>query len=138
MERRDYLLRQIEALGRILSRLRALIVSGDTGQADSQIREEMRNAGLDLAMANALDSTTLLMMLGSPVLDGRRAMTVGTLLHMDALRARADGDVNRARRSDSNALAVLQAARPMLDEERAALTDELLVEIRESLAPTER
>ena len=138
MERRDYLLRQIEALGRILSRLRALIVSGDTGQADSQIREEMRNAGLDLAMANALDSTTLLMMLGSPVLDGRRAMTVGTLLHMDALRARADGDVNRARRSDSNALAVLQAARPMLDEERAALADELLVEIRESLAPTDR
>ena len=138
MERRDYLLRQIEALGRILSRLRALIVSGDTGQADSQIREEMRNAGLDLAMANALDSTTLLMMLGSPVLDGRRAMTVGTLLRMDALRARADGDANRARRSVSNALAVLQAARPMLDEERAALADELLVEIRESLAPTER
>ena len=138
MERRDYLLRQIEALGRILSRLRALIVSGDTGQADSQIREEMRNAGLDLAMANALDSTTLLMMLGSPVLDGRRAMTVGTLLRMDALRARADGDANRARRSDSNALAVLQAARPTLDEERAALADELLVEIRESLAPTDR
>jgi hypothetical protein len=32
MEKRDYLLRQIEALGRILSRLRELIVGGDTAR----------------------------------------------------------------------------------------------------------
>ena len=99
MEKRDYLLRQIEALRQILSRLRELIAGGATAEADSQIREEMRNVGLDLATANALDPATLLMLLGSPVLDARRAFTVATLLHMDAVRARADGDESRAPRA---------------------------------------
>lgn len=136
MEKRDYLLRQIEALGRILSRLRELIVGGATAQADSQIREEMRNVGLDLAMANALDSSTLLMLLGSPVLDARRAFTVASLLHMDALRARADGDATRAARSAANALALLQAAKPMLDGERAEIAARIIEEIRSSAATT--
>ena len=130
MERRDYLLRQIEALGRILSRLRELILGGDTAKADSEIREEMRNAGFDVGMANALDPGTLLMLLGSPVLDARRAFTVGSLLHMDAMRAKADGDAGRAARSSANALAVLQAAKPMLDPNRAELAVQIIEEIR--------
>lgn len=130
MEKRDYLLRQIEALGRILSRLRELILAGDTAKADAEIREEMRNAGLDVAMANALDAPTLLMLLGSPVLDARRAFTVGSLLHMDAMRAKADGDEGRATRSLVNALAVLQAAKPMLDPNRAELAAQVIDEIR--------
>jgi hypothetical protein len=130
MEKRDYLLRQIEALGRILSRLRELIVGGATAAASSEIREEMRNAGLDLSMANALDAKTLLMLLGSPVLDVRRAFTVASLLHMDALRARAEGDEVWAARSSAAAVAVLSAARPMLDAVRAALVDQILEEIR--------
>ena len=130
MEKRDYLLRQIEALGRILSRLRELIVGGATAQADSEIREEMRNVGLDLAVANALDPATLLMLLGSPVLDARRSFAVASLLHMDALRARADGDESRAARSVANALALLQAAKPMLDGERADLAVQLIEELR--------
>jgi len=130
MEKRDYLLRQIEALGRILSRLRELIVGGDTASANSQIQQEMQNAGLALPMANALDPATLLMLLGSPVLDARRAFTVGSLMHMDALRARVEGDEAWAARSSANALAVLSAARPMLDGERAALADRIIGEIR--------
>jgi hypothetical protein len=135
MEKRDYLLRQIEALGRILSRLRELIVGGATAQADSQIREEMRNVGLDLGVANALDPATLLMLLGSPVLDARRTFAVATLLHMDALRARADGDESRAARSLANALALLQAAKPMLDGERADLAARIIDELRDA-SPT--
>ena len=130
MEKRDYLLRQIEALGRILSRLRELIVGGATASANSQIQEEMRNAGMELSMANALDPATLLMLLGSPVLDTRRAFTVGALLHMDALRARAEGDETWAARSSAAAVAVLSAARPMLDAERVAVVDQILEEIR--------
>ena len=131
MEKRDYLLRQIEALRQILSRLRELIVGGATAQADSQIREEMRNVGLDLATANALDPATLLMLLGSPVLDARRAFAVAALLHTDALRARADGDESRAARSIANALALLQAARPMLEGERAELATQITEELRD-------
>ena len=130
MEKRDYLLRQIEALRQILSRLRELIVGGATAQADSQIREEMRNVGLDVAMANALDPATLLMLLGSPVLDARRAFAVAALLHMDALRARADGDESRAARSIANALALLQSAKPMLEGERAELASQIIEELR--------
>ena len=130
MEKRDYLLRQIEALRQILSRLRELIGGGATAPADSQIREEMRNVGLDLATANALDPATLLMLLGSPVLDARRAFAVAALLHMDALRARADGDESRAARSIANALALLQAAKPMLEGERADLAARIIEELR--------
>ena len=135
MEKRDYLLRQIEALGRILSRLRELIAGGATAEADSQIRDEMRNVGLDLATANAVDPATLLMLLGSPVLDARRAFAVATLLHMDALRARVDGEESRAARSVANALALLQAAKPMLDGERADLAANLIEELR-ATSPT--
>ena len=136
MEKRDYLLRQIEALRQFLSRLRELIVGGATAQADSQIRDEMRNVGLDLATANALDPATLLMLLGSPVLDARRAFAVAALLHMDALRARADGDESRAARSVANALAVLQAAKPMLDGERAELAARIIDELRATAPAT--
>ena len=130
MEKRDYLLRQIEALGRILSRLRELIVGGATAPAASEIQNEMRNAGLELSMANAVDAATLRMLLGGPTLDSRRAFTVGALLHMDALRARADGDQAWAARSEANAIALLTTARPMLDEERATLAGQMIDEIR--------
>jgi hypothetical protein len=136
MEKRDYLLRQIEALGRILSRLRELILGGDTAKADAEIREEMRNAGLDVAMASAVDPATLLMLLGSPVLDARRAFTVGSLLHMDGLRARADRDETRAARSFANALAVLQAAKPALDSNRAELAAQMIEAIRSGTQST--
>jgi hypothetical protein len=130
MERRDYLLRQIEALGRILSRLRGLILGGDTAAADAEIREEMRNVGIELTMANALDPSTLQMLLGAPMLDARRAFTVGSLLHIDAIRARADGDAAWAARSSASALALLTGVRSQLDGDRAAIADLIIAEIR--------
>jgi hypothetical protein len=129
MEKRDYLLRQIEALGRILSRLRELIAGGATATANSQIQEEMRNVGLELGMANALDPATLRMLLGGPNLDARRAFTVASLLHLDASRARADGDEAWAARSSAGALSLLTAARPLLDAERAAIAAQMIDEI---------
>lgn len=132
MERRDYLLRQIEALGRILSRLRELIVGGATAAANREIQDEMRNAGLELAVANALDPATLLMLLGGPVLDARRAFTVGTLLHLDGLRARADGDEAWASRSFRAATTLLEASRPSVDAERRELADQILSEIAQT------
>ena len=128
MERRDHLLRQIEALGRILSRLRELIVGGDTAEAQTQLQEEMKTLGLDLATASAINVVTLKMLLGGPILDPRKAFAVGALLHLDAMRARADGDEARAKRSASNALALLTEARPQLDGERAAMADEMIGE----------
>ena len=76
-----------------------------------------------------------LLLLGSPVLDARRACTVGSVLPLDALRSRGEGDEAWAARSSANALAVLSAARPMLDGERAALADQLLAEIRGTASP---
>jgi hypothetical protein len=130
MEKRDYLLRQIEALGRILSRLRALIVGGDTVAADAEIREEMRNVGLELSTANALDPATLRMLLGGAMMDQRRAFTVGALLHLDAQRARAAGDTAWAARSAASALALLSDARSKLDGERATLADEMIADLK--------
>jgi hypothetical protein len=132
MQKRDYLLRQIEALAIILSRLRTLIVGGDRALADADIRQEMQNVGLELSTANAVDPATLRMLLGGPMLDARRAFTVGSLLHMDALRARADGDEAWAARSAAGALALLSSVRPQLDGDRAALADEILGELRAS------
>lgn len=129
MERRDYLLRQIEALGRILSRLRELITGGATAAAGGEIQAEMRNAGLELSMANALDPATLIMLLGGNSLDSRRAFTIGSLLHLDGLRARADGDAAWAARSFRGARALLTAALPMVDAERSELANQMLEEI---------
>ena len=130
MERRDHLLRQIESLGRILSRLRELITGGATAEAQAQLQDEMKALGLDLATASAVNAVTLRMLLGGPVLDPRKAFAVGALLHLDALRARADGDEARASRSGSNALALLTEARPQLDGERATMADVMLSESR--------
>jgi len=127
MERRDHLLRQIEALGRILSRLRELITGGATAEAHRQLQDEMKALGLDLAMASAVDAGTLKMLLGGPVLDPRKAFAVGALLHLDARRARVDGDEARAKRSERNALALLTEARPQLDGERAMMADEMIL-----------
>ena len=132
MEQRDHLLRQIEALGRILSRLRELILGGATSAAKNELETHMREAGLELAMASSLDPNTLLMLLGGPKLDVRRAFVVGALLQMDALRARADGDHARAMRSFRAAEALLIAARPQLDGERAPLANQMLEEIRDA------
>jgi len=49
---------------------------------------------------------------------------------MEALRARADGDESRAARSIANALALLQAARPMLEGERADIAAQMIEELR--------
>lgn len=132
MEQRDYLLRQIEALGRILSRLRELIVGGATTAAKGDIEDHMRTAGIELAMANSLDPNTLLMLLGGPNLDMRRAFVIGALLHMDAMRARAEGDQAWATRSSRAAEALLMAARPQLDAKRATLADQMLDEMRDA------
>ena len=70
------------------------------------------------------------------MLDSRRAFTVAALLHMDALRARADGDEARAVRGSTNALALLQAAKPMMDAERTELADRLINEIRAGTTAT--
>ena len=134
MQQRDYLLRQIEALGRILSRLREMITGSATTAAKTELQAEMRNAGLELAMANSLDPATLLMLLGGSKLDERRAFAVGALLHMDGLRAQADGDVAWAARSFRGAEALLLAARPHLDGERATMADQLLAELRDARA----
>ena len=132
MEKRDYLLRQIEALGRILSRLRGLIVGGDTVAADAEIRQELQNVGLELSMANALDPATLRMLMGGPLIDQRRAFTVGALLHLDSQRARAVGDEAWAAKSAASALALLTHARPLLDGERAVLADEIIAKLRKN------
>ena len=134
MQQRDYLLRQIEALGRILSRLREMIMGGATGTAKSELQAEMRNAGLELAMANSLDPATLLMLLGGPKLDERRAFAVGALLHVDGLRAQAEGDAAWAARSFKAAETLLKAAHSQLDDERAAMAEQLLAELRDRLA----
>jgi hypothetical protein len=126
MERRDHLLRQIEALGRILSRLRELFTHCDTAEAQTQLQDEMKTLGLDLATASAVDAVTLRMLLGGPVLDPRKAFAVGALLHLDAMRARADGDESRTKRSETNALVLLTEARSQLDGDRAAMADEII------------
>jgi hypothetical protein len=86
--------------------------------------------GLELSIANSLDPATLVMLLGGPKLDPRRALAVGALMHMDGLRARADGEGAWAARSFRAAETLLRAARAQLDGERAVLADSLLAELR--------
>ena len=131
MEKRDYLLRQIEALGRILSRLRGLIVGGDTAAADSEIREEMRNVGhrpRDGERARPGDAADAARRSGARLaacVHGRSPCSTWTRFARAPTATITWAAAKRGRRAG----AALGGA-SQLDGERGGLADQLIAEIR--------
>lgn len=100
MAQKDYLLRLIEQVGRMLAELRRMLVGGqvDPGAAEAGLQEAAGRAGLDLDLLRSVSHDTLVMLMspaGEPE-PGRCWMTAELFL-VDGLRAEAEGDREGAR-----------------------------------------
>ena len=101
MYRRDYILRLIERLGRVLLSLRDRILrrEAETPEVIAQIEEIAQQAGVDLSLARRLDPASLVMWLApGDDFDQGRLWLVAELLSLSGLHADAAGvgDLNRA------------------------------------------
>jgi hypothetical protein len=115
MYRRDYILRLIERFGRMLIALRNHIVQRDIDSADAeaQIQEVAREAGLDFQIARSLDPSALLMWLApTDEIDAPRLWLTAELLYLEALDARASGAEGAGRADFERALALFSHLPP--------------------------
>ena len=111
MLRRDYLLRMIEEMGRIVARIRELLVGGDIPAVETALQEAARLASLDLQTIRALTADSLLLLLlPAPTADAGRLKIVIQVLALDAERAVAAGDEEGAERLLQKAERLQQAA----------------------------
>jgi hypothetical protein len=104
MERRDYLLRMLEDMGRVIARLRELLLGGDTTGAALELQAAAKLAGLDLGAARSLTAESLLMIL-RPTGDGdpTRVRLVAELLDGAAAVAHAEGKDDEAAQYEAKA-----------------------------------
>lgn len=111
MLRRDYLLRMIEEMGRIVARIRELLVGGDIAAVETELQSAARLASLDLKTIRALTADSLLLLLlPAPTADSGRLKIVIQVLALDAERAVAAGDEEGAERLLQKAERLQQAA----------------------------
>jgi hypothetical protein len=97
VERRDYLLRMIEEMGRITARIREMLLGGETVKATTELQAAARVVGLDVATARALTADSLLLLLRmSPDSDLGRVKLAADLLDLDADVAEAGGQTAAA------------------------------------------
>ena len=110
MLRRDYLLRLIEEMGRIVARIRELLVRGGEADVETELQTAARLVGLELHAIRALTVDSLLVLLRpTPDADATRVRIVAQLLELDGLRARAAGDEEAAERAFAKARRLLEA-----------------------------
>lgn len=102
MDRRDYILRMIEQLGQALIALRNRILGRDIEGQElrGSLSDVARQGGLDMDLARAMTSETLLMMVapGGEV-DPGRCWLLAELFYLEGLEADLAGDAGLARSS---------------------------------------
>ena len=126
MERRDYILRQIEQLSRILRRVLELLHLRRPAEARAELEAGARTLGIRLPMASALTSDSLLALLSlSGRLDGGAALAYAELLRAESLIAREEGDTRRAAASAEKALRLLLRLRSESADDASARSADL-------------
>jgi hypothetical protein len=113
--RQDYILRLIEHLSRALAALRHRLLGRtiETVEARAEIQEAAREAGLDLDVARRLDGAMLLMWLApGGTVDEPKLWLMAELLYLEALAARAEGNVEGSRADACRALTILTRVSP--------------------------
>jgi hypothetical protein len=113
--RHDYILRLIEHLSRALAALRHRLLGRtvETAEARAEIQQAAREAGLDLDVARHFDGPMLLMWLApGGAVDEPKLWLMAELFYLEALAARADGNVEAFRADARRALAILTRVPP--------------------------
>jgi hypothetical protein len=59
MQREDYLLRMIAQMGRVLARIRRMLLEGKTSEAGDELEHVALKGGIDLRLVIALDESSL-------------------------------------------------------------------------------
>jgi hypothetical protein len=97
MQRRDYLLRMIEQMGRIIARIRRLIAEGKLAEAGEELDQVALQGGIDLRFLVALDEHSLrpLLTTGGEI-DRPKCALFAELLYLEWRRALAGGRTDRA------------------------------------------
>ncbi len=113
MQKRDYLVRQVEQLLAFVRRLLRLLAGGNPAEVESELQAATREVGLDLLLLRALPADEVLRMLspGGKV-DHLRCWYAAELLYVDAARARQGGDAAAERDSVIKSLRLFLAAWP--------------------------
>jgi hypothetical protein len=113
MHQRDYILRMIEQIGRILLALRKRIQgqASDVADVEDAFRTLAGHAGIDLDVARRTTPETLIL-LTSPQLEPTRCWTLAELLYLDGLNAQTDGRNEDARNSYEKALRLFAFVEP--------------------------
>ena len=128
--RKDYLLRMIEQMGRVLARVRELLLAGRTTEARAELENAARGAGLDIGLVLSLAPESLepLLTTGGEI-DRPKCALFGELLYLERQRALADGDTARAKRCADRAAMLFELAYEgiVIDDE----TREKLKELQE-------
>jgi hypothetical protein len=88
MQRQDYLLRLIQQMGRVLARVREMLLKGEHAEAGEELERTARQAGIDLKFVIALDEDSLLPMLFTGgELDQPKAALFAELVYLEFERA---------------------------------------------------
>jgi len=116
MAQKDYLLRQIEALGQLLIAIRKMILGGEADGAavESRLREAAGKGGMDLELARAATPDTLHMLI-SPTgeIEPGRCWLMAETLYLDGIQARLTEDPGRALDSLGKARMLFSLLAPM-------------------------
>lgn len=99
-------------MGRVLAAIRARIAGGEAGALRGELRDVITWSGLDLDMAERLDTSTLLSLLSlGGSLDVARCVLVADVLGVEALRQEALGVPDTPEHLRAKAVALYRAAR---------------------------
>lgn len=133
MERRDYLLRMLEELGRVMARVRELITEHSLTAAAQELEHSAARAGLTLPLVQALAGDGLAAVLttaGRP--DPVKQLLAAEYLYVEGLRAPPPDDAALLGR----ALALYRGIGPLRDTSlEAAVADRITDLERRGAAP---
>jgi hypothetical protein len=136
MLRDDYLLRMIEQVGRMLARVRELLLRGEV-VPELEVRQAAAVAGIDLGMARAVTAESLPALVspgGRP--DATRCLVMAEVLFADALLARFSEDSA----GEADRLAKVEALLAWADQDddptRRKMVADRVSELREMMRPT--
>jgi len=111
MYQRDYILRIIESLGRVLTRIRQRLAGGEITAETlrGELHDVAQQAGLDYELARAINIEMLGMLVApAGLVEPGRAWLLAELLYLDAQDA-------RARQQDEEAVSLLEKARHLFE-----------------------
>jgi len=116
MAQKDYLLRQIEALGQLLIAIRKMILGGEADGAavETRLREASGKVGMDLELARAATPETLRMLIApTGEIEPGRCWLLAETLYLDGIHARLSGDPGQALDSLGKARMLFSLLGPM-------------------------